>query len=302
MGELVVQGVWSQEEALLHINILEMRAVFLSLKAFISALRGKMVLVQTDNTTVMSYINKMGGTKSPRLCILTYQMLIWCKREQMFLTARHIPGVENVLADKLSRMVIDPTSWKIHQRMVNLVFQVLGHPWVDLIASKGNQKLPCFCSRFPEPEAYQVNALGFSWAGVWGYAFPPLSILPIVIHKIRKDRATVILLAPMWPKRSFYPDLLDLLVDFPCYLLPFQGLLSQNKKKLVHPDPAVFKLVAWKLSGDLSLRQEFLQVLQRPSCLPELNPLLKDMRLAGDIFVPGVNKMVPIPVRLLSLR
>jgi hypothetical protein len=61
MGELVVQGIWSQEEALLHINVLEMRAVFLSLKAFVSALRNKVVLVLTNNTTVMSYINKKGG-------------------------------------------------------------------------------------------------------------------------------------------------------------------------------------------------------------------------------------------------
>jgi hypothetical protein len=223
-------------------------------------------------------------------------------RRGIFLSAKHIPGVENVLADKLSRMVIDPTSWEVHQRMADLVFRTLGRPWMDLFASEGNQKLPCFCSRFPESRAYQVDALGFSWARVWGYAYPPLSILPLVIQKIRRDRATVILLAPMWPKRSFYSDLLDLLVDFPCHLLPFPGLLSQNKRKLVHPDPKVFKLVAWKLSREPSLRQEFLQVLQRPSCLPELNPHLKDMKLAGAIFVPGVNKMVSIPVRLLSLK
>jgi hypothetical protein len=302
MGEHVVQGLWSQADRLLHINVLEMKAVFLSLEALVSHLIGKVVLIRTDNTTVMSYINKKGGTKAPGLCILTYQMWTWCLKRGISLKAIHIPGTENVLADKLSRVFVDPTSWEIHPRMVNLVFQVLGRPMMDLFASTGNQKLPCFCSRYPEAEAYHTNALDLNWRRVWGYAYPPLALLPMVIQKIRQDGATIILLAPFWPKRSYYPDLLDLLIDFPCYLQPFPEMLSQDRRKLVHPDPKVFSLVAWKLSGVPSLRQEFLQVLQKPSSRPELNPLLKDMKLAGEISVPGVRNMVSVPVRLLSLK
>lgn len=40
-----------------HINCLEMRAVFLVLRCFPQQLRGYYVLVRTDNTTVVSFIN-----------------------------------------------------------------------------------------------------------------------------------------------------------------------------------------------------------------------------------------------------
>ncbi len=44
-----------------HINCLEMLAVFQALKQFLPDLRGHRVLVHTDNTSVVSYINRQGG-------------------------------------------------------------------------------------------------------------------------------------------------------------------------------------------------------------------------------------------------
>ena len=48
----------------LHINYLELKAVFLALKEFQDLCSNKIVLVATDNTTVVSYINKEGGMRS----------------------------------------------------------------------------------------------------------------------------------------------------------------------------------------------------------------------------------------------
>ena len=171
-----------------------------------------------------------------------------------------------------------------------------------LIASMGNQKLPCFCSRIPEMEAFATNSLVISWKGLWGYAFPPLAILPVVLSKIREQGATIIVIAPLWPRRSWYTDLLHLLVDYP-YRLPFKSdLLSQNKGKFIHHDPQVFNLVAWKLSGIPSLREDFLQLLLKPSSQQRQVPFSKDLSVAGEVFVPGENKMVSIPVIQLFIK
>ena len=50
-----ISGVWQQSERDLHINILELKAVFLTLKHFQEQLKQKIVLVSSDNSTVVSY-------------------------------------------------------------------------------------------------------------------------------------------------------------------------------------------------------------------------------------------------------
>ena len=49
----------------------------------------KIVLVETDNTTVVSYINREGGMRSVPLCALLRRILTWCARNQVTLKARH---------------------------------------------------------------------------------------------------------------------------------------------------------------------------------------------------------------------
>ena len=48
----------------LHINILELKLVFLAIRSFQTHLLNKRVLVASDNATVVAYLNKQGGTHS----------------------------------------------------------------------------------------------------------------------------------------------------------------------------------------------------------------------------------------------
>ena len=104
LNERTARGSWSLPESKLHINYLELKAVFLALKEFQDLCTDKIVLVATDNTTVVSYINKEGGMRSGPLCALLWRILTWCTRKQVTLKAQHIPGRLNVVADKLSRL------------------------------------------------------------------------------------------------------------------------------------------------------------------------------------------------------
>ncbi len=54
-------GLWTGPRLLWHINCLELWAVHLALRQFRPLLLGKHVLVRTDNTAAVSYINPAGG-------------------------------------------------------------------------------------------------------------------------------------------------------------------------------------------------------------------------------------------------
>ena len=80
-----VNGKWSEIEKERHINWLEMRAIFNALIYFQDTVKGQVIKVKCDNTTVVAYINKQGGTHSSSLCYLAWEMLNWCRRHQIVL-------------------------------------------------------------------------------------------------------------------------------------------------------------------------------------------------------------------------
>ena len=96
------QGLWSDREKRLHINVLELKAVSLALRSFKDQCQNQTVLVATDNS-VVAYLNKEGGTHSTEMCALLWKIMTWCHYYHIILKVRHIPGCLNVMADILSR-------------------------------------------------------------------------------------------------------------------------------------------------------------------------------------------------------
>ena len=71
------RGVWSGDCLGHHINFLELETVFLALKTFQRWLCGTHVLVQTDTTTIMHYLNRMGRTRSRSLDLKVREIIKW---------------------------------------------------------------------------------------------------------------------------------------------------------------------------------------------------------------------------------
>ena len=70
-----IGGRWNWEEKLKSdINWLELKAAFLALQAFLPQLKHQHVQIGIDNKTAMTYINKLGGTRSHRLTSLALEM------------------------------------------------------------------------------------------------------------------------------------------------------------------------------------------------------------------------------------
>jgi hypothetical protein len=296
-----VQGLWNPHQKALHINLLELLAVWNALKAFHYLVRDQTVLIQTDNTSVLHYINNSGGTRSVLLCSTTWDMLQWCLTNSIQLRATHIPGKDNYLADKLSRHIVSHTEWELHDQVVAQLFHLWHTPTIDLFASSQNTKLSNFCALRYHPQAQGTDALSMSWRSLYAYAFPPFPILAKVLRKMRDEQATLILIAPNWPRREWYPFLLDLLIDYPIQLPLVPDLISQDQGRQIHPSVSTLQLVAWKVSGIVSLQMAFRDRQLTHALSPRQIAQGKRMHLVGEISLLGAEQTINIPILSMSL-
>ena len=99
LEEAEIRGLWSPAESQLHINLLELRAIRLALKAFLRSLQGRLVQEFTDNTTAMWYSNKQGGMGTWTLCREAVRLWKWLEQQNIFLVVQHLAGSLNVRAD-----------------------------------------------------------------------------------------------------------------------------------------------------------------------------------------------------------
>ena len=130
-----------------------------------------------DNLSAVVYINKMGGgggTHSKTLAKLAIDLWNWCLDHKIHVSAEHLPGVLNLRADKESRVMTDPSDWKLNPAFLKILFQKWGPLEVDLFASRVTFQLPHFVSWKPDPQAIATDAFLMNWRDFRGYAFPPL--------------------------------------------------------------------------------------------------------------------------------
>lgn len=68
------------------------------------------------------------------------------KGMQIWLTAAHIPGKENTVADKTSRVFNDRTEWQLNQNLFKQITKVYGHPEIDMFAFRINFQMKPYVS------------------------------------------------------------------------------------------------------------------------------------------------------------
>ena len=121
-------GVWSTDQSLLHINLLEMMAISCALKEAQHVVADPTILIATDSTSVVACIRKQGETHSPSLCLEGWNLLLWCQERGITLSARHIPGKFNILGDCLSRLSKPvQIEWSLSRRIANAFWAMKWH-------------------------------------------------------------------------------------------------------------------------------------------------------------------------------
>ena len=201
----MLQGTWSGPLARVHINILELVTVFLALKRLVIPSHSH-VRLHSDNSTVVACLNRHGSAKSIPLNSWTLSILRIMSRKNLSLTAFHIAGVRNVLADALSRSTPVASEWMLDRLVFRDICDRWGTPEVDLFATRENAQVPTFVSPIPDHLAVAVDAFSIPWDR-WDviYLFPPTKLLMRVLSVLESFHGRAILITPDWPGQSWYP-------------------------------------------------------------------------------------------------
>ncbi len=217
-----------------HISCLELLAVHLDLRQFRPLLQGKHMLVRTDNTAAVSYINQQGGLRSCCMSQLTHHLLLWspggaqsCSR--CTLTTAHVPR----------RMVTPPPDGPADLESIR---ESPGRPVCF------PRVLPLPAVLFPDPDP--PDALAHSWPrALRKYAFSPVSLLAQTLCKVRENEEQVLVVVPYWPTRTWFSKLM-LLATAPPWRIPLRkDLLSQGLGTIWHLRPDLWNLHVWLLDG-----------------------------------------------------
>ena len=223
----------------MHIDALELKAIFLSLPMFRRDLVGKHMKVFYDNTTAINYVNEMGGTKSSVCNALATEIWDWCLAHNAWVTCSHIPGKDNTIADMQSRTINDRHEWKLNENVFQILCAVFGTPVIDLFASRLNKQLAPFCSWHPDPEEGYFDAFSINWANFdLSYMFPPFSLINWCLQKLRAEGARGWMIVLMWLSQPWMGTLVGMLVDHP----------SSNAE---HPVMHQTRLMGCLLSGNI---------------------------------------------------
>ena len=151
-----------------------------------------------------------------------------------------------MVADALSRPdQVLGSELMLHQD----VFSWLRQRWpvtVDL-ASSLSHRCSVYFALVSDPMDAGTDAMLQSWDSLQAYAFPPFAMIGQVLAKVRASRSLELtLIAPFWPQRSWFPELLELLILPP---LPSRwDLLRQPHVRRFHQKLSMLRLHAWRFA------------------------------------------------------
>ena len=184
-------------------------AVLLSLKK-LKPKRGIHIRLILDSAVIVHCLNRR-GSKTSYINHVLIAIFKLAKKKSWHLSAFHLKGVQNVIADSLSRTTPLESEWFLDTLSFQWVLQKVPDLQVDLFATKRNFKIPAYVSPNVDPLAVATDSLALDW-NAWQkiYLFPPFNLLLKTLHKLRSFKGTVALIAPMWPKSNWYPLLLEL--------------------------------------------------------------------------------------------
>ena len=282
------QGRWSYTESRLHINFLELKAIFLGVRALFPGYSPISLLVRCDNVSAVSYINHQGGTKSWYLCQMSLALWEYCISHNIRLKAVYFRGTDNSRADTLSRFFLDNHDYYLSAAAFSSLLSHLDVSLdIDLFASRLHHRLPRYSSLLPDYDAEFIDAFSLPWSGNL-YLFPPIVIIDRVLAKFINDNCLYgILIAPFRPSSPYFSTILDLCIS-PPIILPFSAVVSEKRHCKIS------QMMAWTISCSPSLRRDYLKTLSPTfSKWPVTSPSSSTSRIGRDLRI-GVTEGVLI--------
>ena len=154
-----------------------------------------------------------------------------------------------------------------------------------LFATRFSHRLPLYVSPVLDNQAFAIEAFSMNWNHLHAYTFPPTILIPFILNKIRQSQCRIVLIAPLWPQRTWFSEVLQLLVSAPVCLPLFPKLLTQAKGKFQHPNLPLLDLHTWELSNNQSEIENFCKTLQILSPNQDEQQLRRSMTRNG-LYIP----------------
>ena len=235
MGDSQISGTWTPLDCKLHINCLEHKAVgAMHLHHWASVLQGHQVMIAMDNLTVVSYINKQGGTRSHTLLCLVVELSCVTSSEHRSPSKTHSRLYEHDSRPPtcISSQSTDNDRVESPPRNHESDFRILGD------SSSGHV---CNCFKLPPSSVHVSNSGatstggGGSVSGLAGKVDVQVSAISpaqqsnseTTVHTGGRGNSDSPLVA------SWFPHLLRLCVDHPLFFPYRQDLLSQQDQRYV---------------------------------------------------------------------
>ena len=99
-------GMWPKKCFGLHISLLELYPIFLAFHLYGDQFKDKCICIHSDNIAVVHILNS-NTSKDPLMMIMVRKLVLFCMLNNVLLKAQHIPGVDNELADSISRFQME---------------------------------------------------------------------------------------------------------------------------------------------------------------------------------------------------
>lgn len=128
--------------------------------------------------------------------------------QQIDVQAEHISGVNNEVADRLSRNLDSKLDWHLAPSAVNNIKRHFRRDFtIDWLASARTTH----CARYGtldrhDSRAAVFNSLHVTWADEFGLAVPPFNLIARVVTKLLNEPdAHGVLVIPNWPSAFWMP-------------------------------------------------------------------------------------------------
>ena len=137
-------GIWSTPDKANYINFLELLAIKHALVNYRKMWgNSHHIRVKSENTTAIAYVNNMGGIVLKPCNQLAREIWGICNVSNVWLTAVHIHGKDNITADFMSRLPNEKTEWRLSSAIFHKILRVFYcKPEIDLFASCLNHQVP----------------------------------------------------------------------------------------------------------------------------------------------------------------
>ena len=131
-------GSWPREffaQRKPNIMLLELYATVIAVDIWAPLLRNKQIRLRSDNMSTVFELNKKSSRKSERMALLRH-LTHTCLSFQIYVTARHQPGKQNILSDILSRGKVqlfkEKTRWTFNANPTPLTSTLVPISWKKL--------------------------------------------------------------------------------------------------------------------------------------------------------------------------